>query len=229
MSGSRGQLGINRGEMLERVSRALGRDAREGEPPVPPRVDEGVARVVGSGVDLVEVFAKSAAASGMVVHRTAAAGVAKAVGQILASGGGGRAAIGETLPFDLRPELEAAGARVVSGSASPGFGHLYDTDVGITDVQAAVAETGSLVVCSGSGLARGLSLVPPVHIAIVKKSDIVADLIDLWNDSRIRPRLTESSNVVLITGPSKTADIEGVLITGVHGPREVHVVLVMDR
>jgi L-lactate dehydrogenase complex protein LldG len=228
MSGRVAKLGISREEMVGRVSRALGRGAAEKAEPVSPRVDEGVARVVGRGADLVEVFAKNAAASGMVVHRTAAAGVAKAVGQIVASGGGRRVAVGETGPFDVRLELEAAGARVVSGPASPGFGHLYDADVGITDVQAAVAETGSLVVCSGPGLARGLSLVPPVHVAIVKGSDIVPDLIDLWNDSRIRPRLTESSNVVLITGPSKTADIEGVLITGVHGPREVYVVLVMD-
>jgi L-lactate dehydrogenase complex protein LldG len=229
MSGHAGKLGISREEMVGRVSRALDRGSREGEPPAPPRVDEGVARVVGRDADLAEVFAKSAAASGMVVHRTAAAGVAKVVGQIVVSGSGRRVAMGETDPFDLQRELEGAGAQVVSGSSSPGFGHLYDADVGITDVQAAVAETGSLVVCSGPGRARGLSLVPPVHIAIVKTSDIVPDLIDLWNDSRIRPRLTESSNVVLVTGPSKTADIEGVLITGVHGPREVHVVLVMDE
>jgi L-lactate dehydrogenase complex protein LldG len=110
---------------------------------------------------------------------------------------------------------------------TPGFEALYNTDVGITDVQAAIAETGSLVCTAGPGSARGLSLVPPIHIAIVRRSQVVPDLIDYWTPS-LNAQLPPSSSVALITGPSKTADIEGVLITGVHGPREVHILLIED-
>src|SRR5690606_18699946 len=97
-----------------------------------------------------------------------------------------------------------------------------------TDVHAAIAETGSLVCCSDGGHSRGLSLIPPVHIAIVRKSDILPDMFDFW------PRYAQSqpdelpSSIAFITGPSKTADIEGVLITGVHGPGRVFVLVVED-
>ena len=110
----------------------------------------------------------------------------------------------------------------------PTFEPLYRVDAGVTDVQAAIAETGTLVCWSGPGRGRGLSLVPPVHIAVVRRSDIVPDLIDyLARHAQHGPEALPSS-IVFITGPSKTADIEGVLITGVHGPREVHILLVDD-
>ena len=103
----------------------------------------------------------------------------------------------------------------------------YEADVGITDVHAALAETGTLVCQAGPLHGRGHSLVPPVHVAIVRRSDILPDLLDLVarmpENSRELP-----SAIALITGPSKTADIEGILITGVHGPGRVFVLLVED-
>ncbi len=87
----------------------------------------------------------------------------------------------------------------------------------------AVAETGTVVCTSGPQSARGSSLLPPIHIALVSEAQLVADLFDLF------PRLAAGelpANVNLITGPSKTADIEGVLVTGMHGPGAVHLVLV---
>lgn len=101
---------------------------------------------------------------------------------------------------------------------------LFSVDAGITGVECAIAETGTLVCQSGSGRARGGSLIPPLHIALVQAAQIVPDLYDALAKVGARPELP--ANVNLITGPSKTADIEGILVTGVHGPREVHVVLV---
>lgn len=100
---------------------------------------------------------------------------------------------------------------------------LFDVPVAVTGVLAGVAETGTLVCASGPDAARGVSLIPPTHIAIVAVEQLVADLADAFTllEGQALP-----SNVNLITGPSKTADIEGVLITGVHGPGVVHVVLV---
>jgi L-lactate dehydrogenase complex protein LldG len=100
---------------------------------------------------------------------------------------------------------------------------VYKFDCGITDVYAAVAETGSLVMRPTPRHGRALSLVPPVHVAIVEASCIVADLVDLFEQLT---REGVSPNVTLITGPSKTADIEMNLVTGVHGPGWVQVYVV---
>ncbi len=96
--------------------------------------------------------------------------------------------------------------------------------VGITSAAAALAETGSLVLASGPGRGRLASLLPPIHVALLERRLIVESLPDLIAQ---RPEvMTSGANVVCITGPSRTADIEHTLTRGVHGPREVHVVLV---
>ena len=95
----------------------------------------------------------------------------------------------------------------------------------MTDVWAAVAETGSLVIRPDAHHGRLLSLAPPIHVAFVKPQQIVADLIDLM---QMIDADTRAPNITLITGPSKTADIEGSLVIGVHGPGMVRVMLVND-
>jgi L-lactate utilization protein LutC len=97
-------------------------------------------------------------------------------------------------------------------------------DVGITSVDFAIAETGTLVVCSKMGQERLASLAPPVQIAIVERSQIVPDLMDVF-DGFGADAVNLPSNLVLITGPSKTGDIELQLTTGVHGPGHVHVLV----
>jgi L-lactate dehydrogenase complex protein LldG len=99
---------------------------------------------------------------------------------------------------------------------------LYDFDCGLTNVYAAVAETGSLVIRGSAAHGRSLSLVPPLHIAIVEPRDILPDVVDLVEELARDPG---RGNTVLITGPSKTADIEMTLVKGVHGPRTVQVLL----
>jgi len=96
--------------------------------------------------------------------------------------------------------------------------------VGVTGADAAIAESGTIVLLSGPGRPRLASLLPPVHVAVLREDRLYASLPDLL---AARPRLSdEGSNLVLITGPSRTADIEMTLTRGVHGPAEVHVVLV---
>lgn len=95
--------------------------------------------------------------------------------------------------------------------------------VGITGVDAGLAETGSIVLVSGPGRGRLASLLPPVHVALMHRSALTRSLPDLF---AARPELASAgSNLVCITGPSRTADIEHTLSRGVHGPREVHVIL----
>jgi len=77
---------------------------------------------------------------------------------------------------------------------------------------------------SGPQEARMISLLPPTHIAIVQRERLVTGLDELLN---LLPHPAElTSSMVLITGPSRTADIEQILVRGVHGPGEIHVVVV---
>ncbi|MCC7010653.1 MAG: lactate utilization protein [Acidobacteria bacterium] len=100
---------------------------------------------------------------------------------------------------------------------------LAAASVGLTGADAGLAETGSIVVASGPGRGRLASLLPRVHIAILRRRDIVASLPAVMTS---RPDLvTSGANFVCITGPSRTADIEHVLARGVHGPGDIHVIL----
>lgn len=98
--------------------------------------------------------------------------------------------------------------------------------IGITSVEVAIAETGTLLMWSQPGRERAASLVPPVHVALVDESQIVPDLFDAFSLLHERGLETLPSNLTLITGPSKTGDIELELTTGVHGPKNWHVIVI---
>lgn len=97
-------------------------------------------------------------------------------------------------------------------------------DVGITSADYALAETGTLVMLSSAQEARMISLLPPAHIAVFPRSRLLANLDELLS---VLPNPAEqTSSMVLITGPSRTADIEQILVRGVHGPGEIFAVVV---
>jgi L-lactate utilization protein LutC len=100
---------------------------------------------------------------------------------------------------------------------------LLACDIGITSCDWAIAETGTLMMCSRPGHERVASLLPPMHVAIVERSQILPDLIDAFGKLGELP-----SNVTFITGPSKTGDIELQLTTGVHGPGKWRVIVVQE-
>jgi L-lactate utilization protein LutC len=114
-------------------------------------------------------------------------------------------------------------ADLVSHSAARQREQLLAADIGITSADYALAETGTLALFARPGQERLASLLPPVHVAIVERSQVLADLFDLF---ALLEGENLPSNLVLITGPSKTGDVELKLTTGVHGPRELHVVVV---
>lgn len=216
-------LGEDRATFVRRISRVLGHEGPHSPAERPPAVNDAVVRVVDGSSDLLNTFVRSAAATGMTAHRAALSTAAQKVVEVLSAVGARRIAIATSVP-DVAAAVARTSVTVVNHTDGAGFEPLYEVDAGVTDVHTAIAETGSPVCIYGRGQGRGLSLVPPVHIALVRKSDIVPDLIDFWNARDLR----HSSGLVLITGPSKTADIEGILITGVHGPREVHIILIED-
>lgn len=105
---------------------------------------------------------------------------------------------------------------------------IIESGLGITGADYAVAETGSVVVLPRKGLSRLVSLVPPVHLAIVRAKDLVESIDDVFLFRRLEylhKGGDMGSYLNFITGPSRTADIEMKLVVGVHGPREVHLVL----
>lgn len=101
---------------------------------------------------------------------------------------------------------------------------LFTLDAAVTDVHLAVAETGSILLEAGEDQARLTSLVAGVHIAIVKRDRIVADLLDWAAEMEKGEELP--NGLTLISGPSKTADIELQLVVGVHGPAELHLIVI---
>ncbi len=103
---------------------------------------------------------------------------------------------------------------------------MFAADIGITSADFAVAETGSIAVCSSPTTPRLASLLPPVHIAIVERSQIVNDLFDVFAKLDANGATNIASNVTFITGPSKTGDLELRLTTGVHGPGHWHVIVI---
>jgi L-lactate utilization protein LutC len=97
-------------------------------------------------------------------------------------------------------------------------------DFGITSADYALADTGTLVMLSSPREPRMISLLPPVHIAVMPREKILTGLDELFTVLPGPSR--ETSSMVLITGPSRTADIEQILVRGVHGPGEIHVIVV---
>ncbi len=103
---------------------------------------------------------------------------------------------------------------------------LDPVPVGLTGALAGLADTGSLVLVSGPGRGRMASLLPPVHVALLRADRLYPTYAAFLSD---HPAVAdEGSNLVLVTGPSRTADIEMTLTRGVHGPGEV-IVVVFDE
>jgi L-lactate dehydrogenase complex protein LldG len=101
----------------------------------------------------------------------------------------------------------------------------FSAHAGITGVDYGVAETGTLALLTRPAEGRAVSLVPPVHIGVLRVRDIVFELGELFERAVARDRGLPSA-LTFVTGPSSTADIELVHTVGVHGPRELHLVLV---
>ncbi len=102
--------------------------------------------------------------------------------------------------------------------------------VSLTPVFCGVAETGSMMVHSGAATPQSLHFMPPTHIAVLRTADIVGAYEQAWD--RLRAAMEEGGasfpprTVTLITGPSRTSDIEKTSYVGIHGPHRLHIVLV---
>lgn len=121
------------------------------------------------------------------------------------------------LPYDAAHALPHA----ITGRAS--WHDQAAAEIGVTGCDAAIAETASLVLVSGPGRSRSVSLLPPVHVALIERSQMfltMAEVFDAYSE-----RFTRAAACTVITGPSRTADIELTLTLGIHGPGRVVVII----
>jgi L-lactate dehydrogenase complex protein LldG len=146
----------------------------------------------------------------------------------------------ESLGVDLAPSLASAG--IGAASVAPREvgdvarnrhrGEAAIADIGVTGVDIALAETGTLILLSGAGRPRSTSLLPPTHVAMFDRRRLLESLEQVGvvlEALHADPARTMSGAVInFITGPSRTADIELTLTRGVHGPKEVHAVFVEE-
>lgn len=99
-----------------------------------------------------------------------------------------------------------------------------DVEVGITSAICAIATTGTIVMRPGPDEPRSLSLVPPCHIVIVREETLFNDFAEVIHTQSWKNNMP--TNMVLVSGPSKTADIQQTLAYGAHGPRELFVLFI---
>lgn len=192
------------------------------EPPAPGDLLPVVPLGSSDRAALVERFAAQAEALSSRVYRCGSADEAlAAILRIVAPDTRVLCWAFEHIPL---PELAEALTRAGITVAPPGDASVR---VGITGVDAALAATGSLALVSGPGQPRQTSLLPLVHVAVVRADQVVPHL-EAWIADRRAEGLgafTALSSAVIISGPSRTADIAMELILGMHGPGELHIVL----
>ena len=233
---------------LERVRSALGRAS--GPPPADPathlfqsadQVADAASAVrrdmQARAEELLDAVAESAAAAGWRVTRAASPeDAADVIAEICAEAGIRTALRSDQAVFDAVPvDAALAGAGVelrlaTAGSLGGDVGlrdAAFDVDAGITGVDYAIAETGTVVLHPRRGLSRLVSLAPGRHIAVLNRGDVLPSLDELFTLERaafLDGTIEGSMN--LISGPSRTGDIAATIVDGIHGPFEVYLVIV---
>lgn len=184
------------------------------------------ARAVGDAETLVKRFIAFAEEVAATVHRVASPDdVPGAVAKFLA---------GHNLPTELvmapDPALDAypwANQPLLTIERRAG---RPDDVTSVTGAALGIAETGSLMVRSGAKTPQSLHFMPPNHVAILRSADIVGSYETAWASLRARMAAAGEDfpprTVTMITGPSRTSDIEKTSYVGIHGPHKLHIILV---
>jgi L-lactate dehydrogenase complex protein LldG len=186
--------------------------------------------------ELVARFAREADAAGATVHGPMAEADAALTMLDLARDAGATRLLAwspEALGFPtLADALSAAGVSLESldlpedpAARISALDQVEQVPVGLTGVLGALADTGSIVLAGGPGRPRLAWLLPPVHVALVEVEAIEPTFAS-WLASPAGRSFGASAHLALVTGPSRTADIELTLTRGVHGPKALHLVLV---
>jgi L-lactate dehydrogenase complex protein LldG len=178
-----------------------------------------------AGHDIAALFAERAADYRAVVERVPEPGLAPAIAGILATRAAavpGSFVVPDGLPAEWLAELPS-GIRLARDEPPLPAAELDRMSGVVTGCAVAVAETGTIILDHGPGQGRrALTLVPDFHLVVVREDQIAADLADAF------ARLDPARPHTLISGPSATSDIELIRVEGVHGPRNLHILLAPD-
>jgi len=129
---------------------------------------------------------------------------------------------------DMAELVKEAGSRQISVIKDGMRGHLAGIDIGFTVADYGIGETGTLVVNSSSEELRLATMVSEIHVAVIPKSRIRATAEDMY--AELKGFMSQKPNyLAFVTGASRTADIERVLALGVHGPLELHILILEDK
>ncbi|MFH2000066.1 MAG: lactate utilization protein [Planctomycetota bacterium] len=220
---------MDKQRFLERIKEAL--SAKPEKSVKETSIDSNRARLLSASMsekEKIALFRERAESSGSSVHVADTPAKLKAIlADLLPDKACVAYACGERLGKRLGcplSDLIPATCRRISGEGMD-IETLFGIDAALTGVDAAVAETGSIILSAARSHPRLISLTAEKHIALVGADQIVPDLLD-WTQSAASldpPAVPEG--FTLISGPSKTADIELKLVTGVHGPSELHLVV----
>jgi L-lactate dehydrogenase complex protein LldG len=201
-----------RAEILQRISAAF--------PDRPATVDvpRAYTRTTPAGVDVLGLFAERVADYRATVHRVSAEGLAATISKALSDRGARRLVIPAGLPAEW---LSAAAVEPLADVPPLSKLDLDAADGVITGCAVSIAETGTIVLDAGPAQGRRvLSLLPDYHLCVVESSRIVGGVAEALE--RLDPRRP----LTWISGPSATSDIELQRVEGVHGPRNLEVVIV---
>lgn len=197
--------------IIENIRRALGRKAGDPAPERPAILPPRLASQVEAEIDqlLKEINALAGVAS-----RASAEEVASLLQSLVEEQAVQKATLWPTpglKELQIAEQLGALGVEIVSPYADKRV--LAECDLGVTEVDFALPETGTIGLLSGHKKPRSVSLLPRVHLAILRPAALCADLHQVFSLAKNQHYL------VFITGPSRTADIELTVTLGVHGPK----------
>ena len=129
---------------------------------------------------------------------------------------------------DMAELIKQAAAREISVIKDGMRGHLAGIDIGFTMADHGIAETGTLVFNSSNEELRLATMISEIHVAVIPKSRIRATAEEMYED--LKGFMSQKPNyLAFVTGASRTADIERVLALGVHGPLELHILILEDK
>lgn len=202
------------------------------ERPAAPLPEPLPARLAPSPAELVAAFTREAEAAGATVAAAENAAAAREQIRRWLEAAQARQVVFAATPLvaQLRlSEISNLKSQISVVSAAEGEAQrrelLLGADAGISDADYGLADTGTLVLRATPEQGRLVSLLPPVHIAVLSRARILPDLAACFRALDVRVESQKTSLLTLITGPSRTADIEQTLTVGVHGPGTLYILL----
>ncbi|MGO9607937.1 MAG: LutC/YkgG family protein [Candidatus Binataceae bacterium] len=223
--------------IVARVKDALASGAAPANHSAPASAAPAAIVANGNRAELVSSFGRELqAVGGRMIGPVAPGEVAGHIVEIARERSAKLVAVGQGIASDMdaiAQALQASGitavrtGRVDSATRAAMREQLAHADAGVAEADYAIASTGTLAVLSDEGRPSALTLLPPNSIVVVRIDRMVPDLAAAM--AAFGPAALEAHRMTLITGPSRTADIEKRIVMGVHGPKSLDVIVVWPR